>query len=239
MIDFGTCLWYKYTVSSTDVVKVRNVVMAARGRKFLKRLGRLGLLLLVAGYILMCILTSIPLQKVPGISSVPGISHIPGIGSGQSAPPSADQRLMEQATATTAGQDLKSKGFTAKSVIDNRDMISWLNQQEQHQKVNNPGPYVLFSAATRQADKPDPKIAPDVLVDAANGLMVALSQAYSDDRGAVCYNASKIENLGGPWVSINTYLWHKSLDDPYDVTHDDLPQLPKSLGKVHCYTFQP
>lgn len=207
--------------------------MVARGRAFLKRLARLVLMLFVVVYVLLCIVTAINFRAA-GVDSLPGL----GPQTTTTATPSQDQATMDKASSTAIGQQLKGQGYTARSVINNRDSTQWLNDQEKHDSINNPGPYVVFSKATHMAAAPGGDVQPDIVVDVTNGLQVALSQAYSDKRGAMCYNStSDLRTLSAHWVDINVWLWHKSLDDPYEVKHDDLPQLPTSLGTVQCYTF--
>src|SRR5690242_16870504 len=100
-IDYLSHLWYKCMVSYTDV-KVRNLDMAARG---VALLGRLVFRLLVLLFIVMCLVASINLRPP---SSMPGSSGVPDT-------PKVDQTMMDKATASTAGQDLKRHGYAAKS----------------------------------------------------------------------------------------------------------------------------
>jgi hypothetical protein len=207
----------------------------ARGRTLLKRLASFAFIPLFLILVLGDIAYSIQTPVVSGLPALPG-AQAP-------ATPSADQVAMTKAAGTNGGQDLKGKGYTATEVIDNESLTKWLGEQEGHEGISSSGPYVLFSKSTRQAGKPDPSVEPGVLVDVNQGLEVAVYQTYSDNRGAACYNGGDVKDIrtieGQTWVFINIYLWHKSLDDSYEVTRDDLPQLPSSVKTVRCYTFAP
>lgn len=202
----------------------------ARGAAFLRKLGRLGLGLAVVLFAALAVVSSINFHAVPGI---PGSSGVPDV-------PKVNQSTMDKATASTIGQKLKAEHYTAKSVLDDPDMVSWLDENETSQKLSNPGPYVLFSGTTVQASTPSPNVPSDALVDANNSVISALYQAFSNGRGLLCYNAHDIRLLSTAWVSINTYLWHRNLaEHRVTVSNKEVPQVPASLGTVSCYLFIP
>ena len=201
--------------------------MRARGAAFLRGLGRLGFILSIAVFVGFSAMTTIRTSAVPGFGSV------------DTPDTRANQATMDKAAASAAGQQLKHQGYTAKEVVSDSGLVKWLAEQEKHGGVANPGPFVRFSTGATLAAKPDPSVAPDVIVDANQGVDVALYQGYSDERGAACYNASDIRTLSSQWVVINVYLWSKSLDQQYEVKKDNVPQLPASIGTVQCYTFVP
>ncbi len=195
-----------------------------KGVRLLKKLTRLGLWLLVAGFLAASVLTSVQIPGMPGSTGLPDV-------------PKVDQQVLDKAAASDAGKQLQKQGFTPKATIEDKNLVAFFDEQEKHFGVANPGPYVIFNTAATKADKPDPGTPPDVIVDATNQVMVGLYQTYSNQRGAACYTSGDIRTLSSQWVNLNVFLWHKSLDLKVPVTPTDLPQLPASLGTVNCYTF--
>jgi len=186
----------------------------------------LGLALTVVVFVGMSVLTSVNITGLLGLSA----SNVP----------KADQTVLNKAGASDAGQTLKRQGFTPKTIISDNGMIAWLDEQEKHQNITNPGPYVLFSTGVTQVAKPDPGTPPDVLVDATNGVMVALYQTYLNGRGLACYNTQDIRTLSSAWVPINVHFWDTNLaTHRVTVTHVEVSQVLASLSPVSCYLFVP
>ena len=206
-----------------------------------KKSRALGRLLVVGAFVGISLATSIQWQAVVPSVAVPGIT---GDAAGPTTPstPSAEQHMLEQAATSEVGRQLKDKGYTPTSVVVAKSLVAWLDQQEGKDNVSNPGPYVVFSKGTTKAAKPGDAL-PDMLVDATHGVLTAVSQTYSNDRGAACYNKGSqdityLQVLTGNWVGINTVLWHKSLKQEVTVTRKDVPDLPGNVT-VTCFTFVP
>jgi hypothetical protein len=212
--------------------------MARFGRRVRKVLIRLVLIAVVALVALTAVGTTNGFP--PGTSGISGAPGVPGsTGSGQSAVPkvpSADQVALGKASATQGGLLLVQQGYTAKQIVQDRDLVSFLDEQQKQVGVTNPGPYAVFSLGQQLGSKPG-EGSPDVMVDTTSGVIVAASQEYTNGRGAACFVSRDIRELRTVWMALNVYMWHKSMPQAVPVTRTDLPQLPQSMGTVQCFVY--
>ena len=205
--------------------------MAAATGKLARGLFKLGLRLFVPLMIIVSILACVNFSAI--ISAIQhGRSSMPSV-------PSVSQATLSRAADSQAGQKLRPQGYTATTTIQDPDVISWLNGLEKSASLSNPGPYVVFTEGMAEPNQPDPNVPPDMIIDANYGVIVAAQQAFSDHRGAICYNATDIRMLATPtvWVAINMYLWNKGLGEPFTLTENQVPQLPAGTTTVQCRTF--
>lgn len=204
--------------------------MAAKAANFMSFVVGLGLKLLLAVAIVVSIMTSLNFHAI--MASIPGFggSNLPSV-------PSVSQATLAKASDSAAGQLLRQQGYAATTTIQDPDVVHWLDDLEKGAKLGNPGPYVIFTKGVAQADKPDPNVPPDVVVDANYGVDVALQQTYTNHRGLVCYNGVDIRLLGIPWVPINIYVWDTNLGQPVTLTQNQVPQIPADMTTVQCHTF--
>lgn len=201
--------------------------MKALGGRILRTTARAGLWLLLPLFVVVSILTTVPL----GFNS----TALPEI-------PPVDQAAMDKAAASQGGKTLTSVGYKATIKISDEGIIELLDQEEKKAGVANPGPYVLFSLGRPEIKEAQIDFAPDQIVDVANGTIVAMHQVFIDskgnlDRGSVCYNSSSIDVLGSNWVVINAYLHGKSLNQQIPVNHELVPQVPAGYA-TQCYVFK-
>jgi len=223
------------TLSGTEVKNMAGKVRAALknfGRLALRRLVSLGVILVTAVFVGICVLASVNLSNAPSLPTLVG----PGSPTDAAKP---DQSLLDKVSASDAGRLLHKQGFTATMQILDPNLTKWFDEQEGHQNVPHPGPYVLFAHDNRQANKPGSDVMPQIVVDAANQVQAGVYQVYTDRRGLACYNEGDIANLRSNWEALNVYLWKKSLDQSYDVTTAQLPELKGIPVPVHCYAFAP
>jgi hypothetical protein len=150
------------------------------------------------------------------------------------------QKLIAQADRTKLGQELSLGEYSApRTVVLNAKLLASLNK-ETRKAENAEGTFVQYTK-NPSPDLPedpfdnDPKdqAAPDVIVDASNGLAVALSKNYDNNRGLTCFTTGDPRELAknGLFNKISDAVWRKSLDQYY--THKEVPLIPNNYI---CYT---
>ena len=197
--------------------------MRSRGVGLLRLLARLVLWAMVVLFVAISLMTSV---GIPGIHSVTDLPEVPPV----------DQATMDKATSTQGGQALMNEGRHALSKIEDSDLISFLDEQGKHAGVSNPGPYVLFGRSSQPVEKPDGATA-NAIVDATNGVIVAVDQRYVNQRAAACYIARHVDDLRNNWVVINEYLRGKSMPQQIPVTRELVGALPQSFPATICYVY--
>lgn len=195
----------------------------SRGVGLLRSLARLGLVALGVLFVVVSVMTSI---GIPGINNVTDLPEIPPV----------DQATMDRATATQGGQVLLGEGRHALLKIEDPDLIGFLDEQEKRAGVSNPGPYVLFGRNSEPVETPDGATA-NAVVDATNGVIVALDQRYTNKRAAACSIARHIDDLRGNWVVLNVYLRGKSMPQQIPVNHELVGALPAGFPDTTCYVY--
>jgi hypothetical protein len=197
--------------------------MTMRGKAG-RGLARLLLGLAIVAFAVFSVLSSVNLTGLLG-------GELPDV-------PRVDQGVMDKTEASATGETLRNNGFSPKSVVQDEDLVAFLDEQERHAGIANPGPYVIFNSSVTQAAKPgDPNVVPDVLVDGANNTIVGLYQTYSNQRGLVCYTSGDPRELSAQWVNISVALKDTSMPMKVEVTPADVAELPAVLNPTHCYVF--
>lgn len=191
---------------------------------FLRKLALIGsvaLFLLMASFVLW---TSFPQLRPYGTVEMPEV-------------PAVDQATMERARSSQAGQEIRKLDYVPVRVESDTELIEFLDEQQRKVGVDNPGPYVRFSNTSVQASKPSTEVSPDVIIDATTGVIAALAQDFSNQRGTACFNTRGTAQLSHYWVVINVHLWNKSLFQQIPVSHNEVSQIPEGMGVIPCYTY--
>lgn len=193
------------------------------GKRLLKQLGRLGILLLM-GLVLTFVGTNI--VTIPGLNA----AEFPEV-------PPVDLATIETAKATEVGGLLAAQGFSPAHVISDEGLIGFLDEQEKKDGVSSPGPYVVFTAGQPKVANAEAGTRPDVVVDANNNVMAAVVQEYTGERGTACYNNDSVQSLMAAWTLIHPYVDGKSLPMLVPVGRNEVPQLPSGFKKTNCYVY--
>lgn len=194
------------------------------GVKLLKLLIRLGLWALVVIFVVVSVWTSVPLF---GLNN--GAVDFPEI-------PAVDQATMDKASNSEGGTLLRKQLYNPTFKVSDPGLIDFLDEQSKHAAVSNPGPYVVFSQGRPKVARADTGTPPDAIVDATNGIIVAVSQEYTNGRGTACFNVKSIAVLATNWLVIDAYLRLKSMPLLVPVNKDVLPQLTGNL-ETNCYLY--
>jgi hypothetical protein len=200
--------------------------MRDRGVRLLKFLGRMAVYATFLAFVGMAVLTSIGIPGVAGPAN-----KLPEI-------PAVDKAAMDKASNSQGGHILTSSGMKAVRVTSDKTVVDFLDEQEKHNNVANPGPYVVFSQGKPKVARPDPNTPPDAVVDVANGMIVASLQEYSNERGTVCYAATDTSQLLNNWAALDDYLRHKSMPLwPIPVSSDTVDNLKKPFTPTNCAVY--
>jgi hypothetical protein len=185
---------------------------------------RLFVFVVVVGVLKLFVLPLLPQSNVPQISP-------------------ADKATMDRAATTQGGKLLTESNpkHDPQSVISDKDVVGFLDEQEKHAGVANPGPYVVFIVPGRPVPQyGDPKVEPDAVVDVNNGVIVAMKQEFTGHRGAICTVTRQTSDLISAWPILNAsngYLRGKSMPLQVPVSVELVQALPQSFPPTDCFVY--
>jgi|GEM_PF-4513486 len=199
--------------------------MATRRSRLGRGLAKFGLKLMIP---MMVVVAAASAATFPSIN-MPG-TQFPEI-------PSVDKATMQKAEASEVGAGLVRQHYKTVRKVSDEGLIAFLDEQERHVKISNPGPYVVFSKATGKVAAPRTDVSPDIIVDASNGVMTAVVQEYTNERATACFIVVDASTLTSQWVIIDQYLRGKPMPLMVPVNRKVAPKLRSGFPDTNCYIY--